>query len=53
VSGRSLLDRVEDEMVARIRSLSARTPDPEQLIESLGWIGRAIDEARAERIAVG
>jgi DNA-binding MarR family transcriptional regulator len=53
VSGRSLLDRVEDEMVARIRSLSARTPDPEQLIESLGWIGGAIDEAHAERIVAG
>ena len=50
-AGRSLLKRVEDEMVATISSLSARTPDPAQVIESLGWIGGAIDQARAERIA--
>lgn len=50
-AGRSLLKRVEDEMVATISDLSARTPDPAQVIESLGWIGGAIDQARAERIA--
>jgi len=50
-AGRSLLERVEDEMVATIADLSARTPDPAQVIESLGWIGGAIDQARAERIA--
>ena len=53
VSGWSLLNRVEDQMVARIRSLSARTPDPQTLIESLAWMGGAIDEAHAERIAAG
>ena len=53
VSGWSLLERVEAEMVAKIRSLSARAPDPERLIESLAWMGGAIDEAHAERIAAG
>jgi DNA-binding MarR family transcriptional regulator len=53
VSGWSLLNRVEDQMVAKIRSLSARTPDPQRLIESLAWMGGAIDEAHAERIAAG
>jgi len=52
-SGREMLERVEDEMVATLRRLSARTPDPEALIESLAWIGGAIDEAHAERIAAG
>ena len=51
VAGRSLLERVEDEMVATITGLSARTPDPAQVIESLGWIGGAIDQVHAERIA--
>lgn len=50
-SGQSLLDRVEEEMVTKIRNLSARTPDPERLMESLAWMGGAIDEAHAERIA--
>jgi DNA-binding MarR family transcriptional regulator len=50
-AGHVLLERAEDEMVARIRNLSARTPDAAQVIESLGWIGGAIDEAYAERIA--
>jgi DNA-binding MarR family transcriptional regulator len=51
--GWSLLNRVEEEMVAKIRSLSARTPDPQRLIESLAWMGGAIDEAHAERMAAG
>jgi len=51
VAGRSLLERVEDEMVATITGLSARTPNPAQVIESLGWIGGAIDQVHAERIA--
>jgi DNA-binding MarR family transcriptional regulator len=51
--GWSLLDRVEEEMVAKIRGLSARTPDPQRLIESLAWMGGAIDQAHAERMAAG
>jgi DNA-binding MarR family transcriptional regulator len=49
--GRALLDRVEGEMVARIEGLSARTPDPAQLLESLGLLDAAIDEMLAERAA--
>ena len=52
-SGLAMLDRVEEEMVAKIRGLSARTPDPERLIESLAWMGGAIDEAHAERRDAG
>jgi DNA-binding MarR family transcriptional regulator len=50
-AGQSLLARVEEEMVTKIRSLSARTPDPGRLIEALAWMGSAIDEAYAERVA--
>ncbi len=49
--GRALLDRVEAEMVTRIDDLCARTPDGAQLMESLVWLGDAIDEVVAERWA--
>jgi DNA-binding MarR family transcriptional regulator len=50
-AGRALLDGVEAEMVSRIESLVTRTPGGEKLIESLVWLGRAIDESVAERVA--
>ncbi|HEY3751201.1 MAG TPA: MarR family winged helix-turn-helix transcriptional regulator [Pseudonocardiaceae bacterium] len=50
-AGRELLDSVEAEMVSRIEGLAVRTPNGEQLIESLVWLGRAIDESVAERFA--
>ena len=50
-AGRDLLDSVEAEMVKRIETLQARTPGGERLIESLTWLGRAIDEYFAERHA--
>ncbi|HEX3786407.1 MAG TPA: MarR family winged helix-turn-helix transcriptional regulator [Pseudonocardiaceae bacterium] len=50
-SGRALLDEVEAEMVSRLEGLRARTPGGERLIESLVWLGNAIDEAVIERIA--
>src|SRR5215470_8356263 len=50
-AGRTLLDSVETEMVGRLRALADRTPNGDQLIDSLVWLGRAIDEAVAERIA--
>jgi DNA-binding MarR family transcriptional regulator len=49
--GVALLARVEAEMVNRIDDLCARTPDGGQLLESLVWLGRAIDEAQAQRAA--
>lgn len=50
-SGRELLAGVEAEMLRRLADLAARTPDGDRLIESLVWLGDAIDEAAAERDA--
>lgn len=49
--GQALLSRVEAEMVRRIEDLCARTPDGDQLMESLVWLGAAIDQAQAQRAA--
>jgi DNA-binding MarR family transcriptional regulator len=49
--GRALLSRVEAEMVHRIEDLCARTPDGNQLMESLVWLGAAIDQVQAQRAA--
>jgi DNA-binding MarR family transcriptional regulator len=43
--GEILLHRVEIAMVARIRELAARTRDADAVLEMLGWLGAAIDEA--------
>jgi DNA-binding MarR family transcriptional regulator len=45
--GQALLSRVETEMTERLKQLSERTPDASQLLESLVWMGAAIDELRA------
>jgi DNA-binding MarR family transcriptional regulator len=50
-AGERLLATVEDEMRRRIRDLSGRVPDGERLLESLIWLGQAVDERRAERWA--
>jgi DNA-binding MarR family transcriptional regulator len=50
-AGEQLLARVEGEMRERIRDLSQRTPDSDRLLESLAWLGQAIDEWRSERRA--
>ena len=47
--GEALLSRVEAEMISRIDDLRGRTPDPDQLLQSLIWLGAAIDEAQAQR----
>jgi DNA-binding MarR family transcriptional regulator len=47
--GRAVLARVEAEMIRRIQDLSARTPDGSQLMESLAWLGAAIDDLHAQR----
>lgn len=49
--GAALLTRVEAEMTARMELLCARTPDGTQLMESLVWLGEAIDSVQAERSA--
>ena len=46
-----LLARVEAEMIRRIDELCARTPDPGRLMESLVWLGAAIDDWQAQRAA--
>jgi DNA-binding MarR family transcriptional regulator len=48
--GSALLSRVEAEMIRRIDDLCARTPDGDQLMESLVWLGSAIDDLQAQRV---
>jgi DNA-binding MarR family transcriptional regulator len=48
-AGAALLARVEKEMIGRIEDLCARTPDGRQLLESLVWLGAAIDEMQDAR----
>jgi hypothetical protein len=50
-AGETLLEQVETEMISRIYGLCDRTPDGEQLIESLGWLGMAMDSRLADRLA--
>ena len=49
--GEALLARVEADMAARLEDLCSRTPDGGQLIESLMWLGVAIEADAAERQA--
>jgi DNA-binding MarR family transcriptional regulator len=50
-AGEALLSRVEAEMIRRIDDLCSRTPDPDQLLRSLIWLGAAIDDVQAQRAA--
>ncbi|HEV8065247.1 MAG TPA: MarR family winged helix-turn-helix transcriptional regulator, partial [Acidimicrobiales bacterium] len=47
--GRAVLQRVEAAMQAWLDGVCARTPDRDQVVRSLAWLGDAIDAARAER----
>jgi DNA-binding MarR family transcriptional regulator len=49
-SGRDLLDQVEAEMFTRIAELCALTPDGAQVLESLVWLGHALDESYPQRL---
>jgi DNA-binding MarR family transcriptional regulator len=49
--GEAVLGRVEAGMITSIGELAARTPDPARVLESLAWLGTAIEEAMAERHA--
>jgi DNA-binding MarR family transcriptional regulator len=51
LEGQALLARVEAKMISRIDDLCERTPDPEQLMDSLVWFGAAIDDWQAQRTA--
>ncbi|MBC3839305.1 winged helix-turn-helix transcriptional regulator [Streptacidiphilus sp. 4-A2] len=44
--GQHMLDEVEAEMIARITELCARTPDGAQVMESLAWLGDALEAQR-------
>jgi DNA-binding MarR family transcriptional regulator len=50
-AGEMLLEQVETEMISRINDLCDRTPDGGQLIESLVWLGAAMDSRLADRLA--
>lgn len=50
-AGETLLEQVETEMIIRINDLCDRTPDGGQLIESLVWLGAAMDSRLADRLA--
>ena len=49
--GAAVLSRVEAAMIRRIDDLCARTPDGAQLMQSLVWLGAAIDDWQAQRAA--
>jgi DNA-binding MarR family transcriptional regulator len=48
-AGERLLQLVETEMIARLEDLCARSPDGDRLLQSLTWLGEAIDARMSER----
>ncbi|HVX31716.1 MAG TPA: helix-turn-helix domain-containing protein [Solirubrobacterales bacterium] len=50
-AGEAALAAVEEEMLARLDLLCARTPDPAGVVESLARLGEALDKVAAERLA--
>ncbi|MEO8889888.1 MAG: MarR family winged helix-turn-helix transcriptional regulator [Jatrophihabitantaceae bacterium] len=52
-AGTAALAAVEESIVSRFAPALARTPDPAQVIESLRWLGVALDELAEERLATG
>ncbi len=51
-AGEKALAVVERAMLERIEDLCARTPDGVRVLESLSWLGEALDEAAAEKSAL-
>jgi DNA-binding MarR family transcriptional regulator len=49
-AGERLLAAIESEMISRITALCERTPDSKRTMESLAWLGEALDEALEERL---
>jgi DNA-binding MarR family transcriptional regulator len=47
--GLELFARMEGRMVRQLELLAERTPNPAQVIESLGWLGTVIEESMAAR----
>lgn len=52
-AGTQALSAVEDSIVARLGPVITRTPDPGRVVESLTWLGAALDELAEERLALG
>jgi DNA-binding MarR family transcriptional regulator len=50
-AGTKALTGVEESMVERFGVALARTPDPARVVESLNWLGAALDELAEERLA--
>jgi DNA-binding MarR family transcriptional regulator len=50
-AGQAALAEAETAMVGRINELCARTPDVARVLQSLAWLGAALDEVVAERFA--
>ena len=50
-AGEDALAAVDREMLGYLDELLARTPDPAAVLESLGQLGKALDEVAAERSA--
>jgi DNA-binding MarR family transcriptional regulator len=51
--GARLLDSVEATMATWVDDLCARTPDGEQVLRALIWMGQAIEQMAAERCSQG
>ncbi len=51
--GDAVLARTEAEMVRRITMLAGSTPDPARVVETLTWLGGAVDAAMLARATTG
>ena len=51
--GAELFTRMEGRMVRQLELLAARTPNPAQVIQSLGWLGAVIEESMAAHAREG
>jgi DNA-binding MarR family transcriptional regulator len=49
-AGEATLAAAETHMVERITALCARSPDAARVLESLAWLGAALDEAGQDRL---
>lgn len=50
-AGTEALSGVEDSILARFEPVLQQTAEPEQVVESLNWLGAAMDEMSAQRLA--
>lgn len=50
-AGEAVRDRAEAEMLLRVEQLCARTQNGDRTIETLAWLGTAIEDSMSERAA--